>query len=93
MSDGQPAGYHVEVASPARRALSRLPNRVAHAIIEFLSGPLTENPRRASKPLRNELEGLRSARRGDYRVLLRVNEEERTVLIIDIAHRAHVYRP
>ena len=92
MSDKESAPYNVEVAAPARRALSRLPGRVVHAIIEFFSGPLAENPQRLSKPLRNELEGLRSARRGDYRVLLRVDEERRTIVIIDIDHRAHIYR-
>ncbi|MGU3587249.1 type II toxin-antitoxin system RelE family toxin [Rhodococcus sp. C26F] len=84
--------YRVEVAAPARRALSRLPGRVVHAVLEFISGPLAENPHRLSKPLRNELEGLRSARRGDYRVLLRIDDGERVVVVIDIAHRAHVYR-
>ncbi|MEE2058024.1 type II toxin-antitoxin system RelE family toxin [Rhodococcus artemisiae] len=84
--------YRVEVASPARRALSRLPGRVVHAVIEFISGPLAENLHRLSKPLRNEFEGLRSARRGDYRVLLRIDDVERVVVVVDIDHRAHIYR-
>lgn len=93
MSGEKSAPYSVEVASPARRALSRLPGRIVHAIIEFISGPLAENPQRLSKPLRNELEGLRSARRGDYRVLVRIDEEHHTIVVIDIDHRAHIYRP
>ncbi|AXY49260.1 type II toxin-antitoxin system RelE family toxin [Rhodococcus ruber] len=92
MTEQTPVPYDVEIASPARRALSRLPGRVAHAVVEFISGPLAGNPHRLSKPLRNELEGLRSARRGDYRVLLRVDDEHRTVLVVDIDHRAHIYR-
>ncbi|MXP20274.1 type II toxin-antitoxin system RelE/ParE family toxin [Gordonia sp. HNM0687] len=92
MSDSTPQPYDVAIASPARRALSRLPGRVAHAVIEFISGPLAENPRRLSKPLRNQLDGLHSARRGDYRILLRIDDDNRTVLIVDIDHRAHVYR-
>jgi len=35
---------------------------------------------------------LRSARRGDYRILLRVDDERCTVLVVDIDHRAHIYR-
>ncbi len=92
MTGERPGTYTVEVASPARRALSRLPGRVVHAIIEFISGPLAENPHRLSKPLRHQLEGLRSARRGDYRILLRLDEEQHTIVIVDIDHRAHVYR-
>lgn len=92
MSGEKSATYTVEVASPARRALSRLPGRVVHAIIEFISGPLAAHPHRLRKPLRNELEGLRSARRGDYRILLRIDEEQHTIVIVDIDHRAHIYR-
>lgn len=92
MIEEAPAPYDVAIASPARRALSRLPGRIVHAVVEFISGPLADNPHRLSKPLRNDLEGLRSARRGDYRILLRVDDDHRTVLIVDIDHRAHIYR-
>lgn len=92
MTEEAPAPYDVAIASPARRALSRLPGRIVHAVVEFISGPLAGNPHRLSKPLRNDLEGLRSARRGDYRILLRVDDDHHTVLIVDIDHRAHIYR-
>lgn len=49
--------YSVEFASEARRDLHRLPAKVAAAIIEFITGPLADNPARLSKPLRNELAG------------------------------------
>lgn len=39
------------------------------AIVEFFTGVLADNPGRLSKPLTNELLGLRTARRGDCRVL------------------------
>ncbi len=87
-----PAGpFRVELASPARRDLGKLPERIVHAVIEFISGPLAENPHRLSKPLRDELAGLHSARRGDYRVLLRIDEDAHVVVIVRIDHRAHAY--
>ncbi|RPA59382.1 type II toxin-antitoxin system RelE/ParE family toxin [Gordonia oryzae] len=86
------APYRVEVASPARRDLERLPSRIVHAVIEFISGPLAENPCRLSKPLRDELAGIRSARRGDYRTLLRIDDSGHTIVIVRIDHRAHAYR-
>ncbi len=92
MSDEGSPPYDVEIASPARRALSRLPGRVVHAVIEFVAGLLAQNSHRLSKPLRDQLEGVRSARRGDYRILLRIDDENHTILIIDIDHRAHIYR-
>lgn len=60
--------------------------------MEFLFGPLAENPPRVGKPLRHELEGLHGARRGDYRVLYEILAEESVVLVHRIDHRARVYR-
>ena len=51
------------------------------------------NPHRAGKPLRGELEGLHSARRGDFRVVYEILEEERAVVILRAARRTDVYRP
>lgn len=45
-----------------------------------------------SKPLRGEFDGLRAARRGDYRVLFSLDEATSTLLVMRIAHRADVYR-
>jgi len=92
VSNQTPAPYDVQIASSARRALSRLPDRIVHAIIEFTSGPLAHNPHRLSKPLRGSLDTLHSARRGDYRILLRIDDDQHTIVIIDLGHRAHIYR-
>ena len=48
--------------------------------------------RSASKSLRGELAGFRVARRGDYRVLLRIHESPNIVEVVRIAHRADAYR-
>lgn len=73
----------------AKRALVRLPEKVAAAVVEFVYRALAENPRRVGKPLRFELEGLHSARRGDFRIIYRIGEQ---VTVIAIEHRADVYR-
>ncbi|WP_239377116.1 type II toxin-antitoxin system RelE/ParE family toxin [Frankia sp. Cj5] len=49
--------------------------------------------RRADKALRFDLDGIWSARRGTYRVLYRVNEDKREVVILRIEHRRDAYRP
>jgi len=86
------AEWRLIVAATARRQLAVLPERAAAAVIEaFLA--IRENPHRAGKPLRFELDGLWSARRGPYRVLYRIDEGERLVEIASVAHRAHAYRP
>lgn len=79
---------------PARRAISEsLPEDVATAAVEFITGPLLEVPRRVGKPLRDELAGLRSARLGTkWRVVYRIDEAKRIVVVEDIQHRSTVYR-
>jgi mRNA interferase RelE/StbE len=85
--------YELVLAPPARRALSeRLPEPVAVAVIDFLTTTLVQEPRRIGKPLRGDLAGVWSARRGTYRVLYRILEEAREVVVLRIDHRRDVYR-
>lgn len=74
----------------AKRALGRLPEKVAAAAVEFIYGALSDNPLRVGKPLRNELEGLHSARRGSYRIVYRVTD---VITIVAIDRRADIYHP
>jgi len=39
------------------------------------------------------LEGAHSARRGDYRVIYEIDEDEHRVYILFVEHRSDVYRP
>lgn len=84
--------WTVHLAPAAVRSLESLPHRAAMAIAEFVTVTLPTNPHRLSKPLRGDLDGLRSARRGDYRVLFRVDDSTQELLVVRIAHRAHAYR-
>ncbi|MEO7194064.1 MAG: type II toxin-antitoxin system RelE/ParE family toxin [Pseudonocardiaceae bacterium] len=91
---GHPDGrFEVRVQPAARRALAeRLPEAVAAAVLDFLDGPLAEDPPRVGKPLVGPLAGCLGARRGTYRVIYRVDLDRRTVQILDIDHRSSVYR-
>lgn len=84
--------YTIRVTARAGRDLQRLPEKMATACLEFVFGPLAGNPQRVGKPLRGELSGLLSARRGDYRVIYGVVEDARTVEIVHIDRRSDVYR-
>ena len=83
--------YELKFAASAERMLARLPEFAAAAIVEFVTGPLLDNPRRVGKPLGLELSGYHSARRGAYGVIYRV-EDDRFVRVVRIDHRADVYR-
>ena len=92
MTEQEP--YELVVTPPARRALTdQLPEPVAAAVIDFLTTALISNPRRVGKPLRGELAGIWSARRGTYRVLYRLREDTREVVVGRIDHRREIYRP
>lgn len=84
--------WDVRVIAPARRQLERLPTAVAAAALQTL-GAIASNPRRLGKPLRFELEGCFSARRGPYRIIYRIDDSTHTVSVLAVAHRADVYRP
>lgn len=83
--------YRLVVAPAAQRHIARLPTKIAPAIVEFMAGPLLENPLVVGKELHGELAGERSARRGVYRVIYRIEGNEVHVLRVD--HRSNVYRP
>jgi mRNA interferase RelE/StbE len=84
--------YSIRVTARAERGLQLLPEKIATACVELIFGPLSDNPRRVGKPLRGELDGLYSARGGDYRVAYCVVEEIRTVEILHVARRSDAYR-
>ena len=85
--------YKLIVAGPADRRISeKLPEAVAAAVVEFLTGDLLANPHRVGKQLGAPLEGIWSARRGTYRILYEIDKKARTVTVLDVDHRAGVYR-
>jgi mRNA-degrading endonuclease RelE of RelBE toxin-antitoxin system len=60
-------------------------------VLETLTA-VADDPRHAGKPLRFELEGRWSARRGPFRVVYEIDARRRLVTVIAIGHRADVYR-
>ena len=85
--------YEVRVKASAAKALtSTLPEAVAAAVLAFLGGDLSTAPYRVGKPLYAPFEGLWAARRGEYRVLYRVDDDTHTVTVETIKHRCDAYR-
>jgi mRNA-degrading endonuclease RelE of RelBE toxin-antitoxin system len=83
--------WRLVVTAPARREFDRLPISVAAAVLETLDS-IAENPRRLGKRLMLEHEGRYSARRGPYRIIYEIDEDEHLVRVIAIGHRRDVYR-
>ncbi len=85
------APWPVVVMAPARRQFDRLPISVAAAVLETLDA-IAENPRRLGKRLALEHEGRWSARRGPYRIIYELVEDDHVVRVVAIGHRRDVYR-
>ncbi len=86
--------YELRWSRTARRAIGEgLPEHVATAAVEFITGPLANSPRRVGKALGAELTGVHTARIGPlWRVLYEIDEVKHVVTVLDIQHRATSYR-
>ena len=85
--------YEIAFTPEAQRQLSRLPEKIGTAVLEGLYGSVARDPWRVSKPLHDELAGLRVARRGQYRLVFRIDETKRLLVVRRVDHRRDVYRP
>lgn len=89
-ADSQP--YDLVYSRTAKRDLSEtLPEKVAAAAFEFITGPLRENPYRIGAALDPPLAPARKAKRADYRVIYLVDDGSRVIEIVTVQHRSDVY--
>lgn len=85
--------YTLRLTPTVRRQLAeQLPEAVAAAAFEFITGPLLENPHRVGRELAPPLDDRHSARRGTYRVIYRIDDDAHTVSVVLVAHRRDAYR-
>ncbi len=94
MIEGAAERFQLRLTPTVRRALTeRLPEPVAFAAFEFITGPLLDDPHRVGKRLHPPLHDRHGARRGTYRILYRIDDKARTVTVVDVDHRNTGYRP
>jgi mRNA interferase RelE/StbE len=85
--------YELRTTSTVRRALGEvLPEAVAAAAYELITGPLLREPYRVGKRLLPPMDDRFSARRGTYRIIYRIDDKNRIVTVVDVNHRHDVYR-
>ena len=88
-----PSPYQLRTTPTVRRALAEtLPESVAAAAYEFMTGPLLSEPHRVGKRLLPPLDDRFSARRGTYRIIYRIDDSAYVVTVVDVGHRRDVYR-
>ena len=90
---GQQDRYTLVFAPAARRQLTqKLPEAVAFAAHAFIVGTRLDTPHRVGKRLHPPLDDRHSARRGTYRVIYPVDDEQHIVTVVGIAPRRDPYR-
>jgi len=75
-----------------KKVLEGLPTSVAFAAYEFIIGPVLENSQRMGKQLIAPLDDRHSARRGPYRVIYRIDDQQMTVTVLAVSARSGAYR-
>ena len=81
--------WTLRYAASAARALRRLDPQVQRRIRAALD-ELAEDPERG-KALQMTLQGLRSWRTGDFRIVYRLVRERIEILVLAVGHRRDVY--
>ena len=75
------------VGKVIRKDLPNLPKTIRLRIVKAINERLTVDPINLGEPLYYSLKGRRRLRVGNYRVVYRVNQSERTVIVTGVGHR------
>jgi mRNA interferase RelE/StbE len=86
--------FELRITGPAARILAgRPPEKIATAVHELITTTLLDSPHRLGKRLLlPPYKGTWSARRGSYRVLYEIDEENRILTVTAVEHRSDAYR-
>ena len=81
--------YSLVISPRAKKYVDKMPkdqrDRIGKALLA-----LRENPK-LGKQLKGPFKGQRSYRRGDYRIIYRINEESKMIGVADITTRGGAY--
>jgi mRNA interferase RelE/StbE len=86
--------WAVKFAPAAARQIGTIDRPVQKRIISFLAGRVASavDPRSLARPLKGEKLVLWRLRVGDWRIICRIDDAHREVLVLGIGHRREVYR-
>lgn len=81
--------YNVAVTNRFRKDERKLDSKTRDRMYGIVA-QVAEDPY-SYKELKGELKNLRSARFGDFRIIYRINERQKTIELIAVGHRGSVY--
>lgn len=85
--------YKVVFTDGAKKQLKKIDKHIASLIIGWIEKNLQycENPRQHGKCLTSDKSGQWRYRIGDYRLICEIQDEEITILVLEVGHRKYIY--
>ncbi len=86
--------WRVEISRTAEKQIKKLDKQIRAEIARYLRERVegAAIPRDFGKPLRGERKGLWGYRVGDFRIICDIRDAAKTVVVLALGHRKHVYR-
>lgn len=87
------SAWRIETSAAFDKSLTKLDKPAARRVVVYLEELLTlEDPRQRGKGLSAELSGYWRYRVGDYRVIVKIENDRLLVIALDVAHRSQIYK-
>lgn len=86
--------WQVEYAPKAVRQFKKITPRQAKVLISWIEKNLIgrKDPRLLGKPLEGSLKGYWRYRVGEYRLVVKLEDERLVIIVVTLGHRKDVYR-
>ena len=85
--------YKVIIREKAEKQLNKLDNSMKSKILKYIDQNLfdTDNPKKFGKALRYNLKGFWRYRVENYRIIVKIEENELLILVVQIDKRDKIY--
>lgn len=83
--------YDICFTRSSKKQFESLPSKVREEITKILEKEIAHNPL-LGKPLQGALNGLRSQRIGNLRIIYQIINRKLVIMVLSLEHRKQVYR-
>lgn len=83
--------FKIKYLEVVKKQTTGIPSNIKNTIKNAVEERLTTNPVEFGKPLRYSFKGHRRMRVGNYRIIYRIENSTKTIIIIAIKHRKDIY--
>jgi mRNA interferase RelE/StbE len=84
--------YRVEITRRAMKGLAALPANIRGNLSDRIAGLSADAVPQGTQPLHAPLAGCFKLRVGDYRVVYKIEEGHRAIVVLRVGHRHNVYK-